>query len=328
MNPQSLSELAERILCILSEHVSITGICPIRHIRLTTTFSRRLPVSLVTTPVIQRPTSSEVSCAHVAMLRSLQLLAHLLVTSLLPRITTATETTVTPGEKTRDLYIMGLYPRSGSWQGGESMLTASLMAVRQINSMPDILPGYRLNIIANDTLVSVGVVVYLYTGECGCGGVFVHRSITGMCDTVPRRTLGLDECDPGIGIKVMFHQLFTPPTKMAIMGDGCSIVSEVTARASHLWNLVQVSYLSVSPALSDKAKFPLFARVTAPDTQTNPVRLLLLQTFGWRRVATIHQSYDLFAAGSPLLSGIVSPVKGCFSSHEPYYLARLAASIH
>ncbi|XP_025097922.1 gamma-aminobutyric acid type B receptor subunit 2-like, partial [Pomacea canaliculata] len=44
------------------------------------------------------------------------------------------------------------------------------------------------------------------------------------------------------------------------------------------------------------AKFPLFARVTAPDTQTNPVRLLLLQTFGWRRVATIHQSYDLFAA--------------------------------
>lgn len=56
--------------------------------------------------------------------------------------------------------------------------------------------------------------------------------------------------------------------------------------------------MSVSPALSDKAKFPLFARVTAPDTQTNPVRLLLLQTFGWRRVATIHQSYDLFAAVS------------------------------
>ena len=48
------------------------------------------------------------------------------------------------------------------------------------------------------------------------------------------------QCNPGLAIKALFEQLYTPPTKLMIVGGGCSVVSEVTARASHLWNLVQV----------------------------------------------------------------------------------------
>ena len=39
---------------------------------------------------------------------------------------------------------------------------------------------------------------------------------------------------------VMYYALYRPPTKVMILGAGCSIASEPTARSSHLWNLVQV----------------------------------------------------------------------------------------
>nr|KAG5705058.1 hypothetical protein BaRGS_018788 [Batillaria attramentaria] len=149
---------------------------------------------------------------------------------------------------------MGLYPWSGGWHGGESLLAATTIGVHVVNNMTDILPGYRLNIIDNDT-----------------------------------------QCDPGLGIKIMFEQLHSPPTKIAILGDGCSIVSEATARASHLWNLVQVSYVAKSPSLSDKALYPKFARTSTPDLMSNPARVHLFRYFAWSRIATIHQSYELFS---------------------------------
>ncbi|KAK7491340.1 hypothetical protein BaRGS_00017441, partial [Batillaria attramentaria] len=103
-------------------------------------------------------------------------------------------------------------------------------------------------------------------------------------------------CDAGVGVKVLFHQLYTPPTKIMILGAACSIVSETIARAAHHWNLVQVSYTSTSPALSDKTQFPKFARVSAPEVVMNPTRVQFLQYFGWSRIATIHQLHPLFAA--------------------------------
>ena len=39
----------------------------------------------------------------------------------------------------------------------------------------------------------------------------------------------------------MYQQLYTDPAKLMILGAGCSTVSQATAQASHLWNLVQVS---------------------------------------------------------------------------------------
>ncbi|XP_070188876.1 gamma-aminobutyric acid type B receptor subunit 1-like [Littorina saxatilis] len=153
----------------------------------------------------------------------------------------------------KDLYLMGLFPFSGPWFGGESLLASTRIAINQVNEM-NALPGYRLQLVHNDT-----------------------------------------KCDPGHGVKALFEQLYAPPTKLMIIGAGCSIVSEATARASHLWNLVQISYASVSPSLSEKTNFPKFARVAAPDTVTNPARVRFFKNLGWSRIATIHQSYELFS---------------------------------
>nr|KAG5702808.1 hypothetical protein BaRGS_001890 [Batillaria attramentaria] len=153
-----------------------------------------------------------------------------------------TPTTESTSETVHDLYLMGLYPWSGPWHGGESLLASSTLAVDVVNNRTDVLPGYRLHIVHDDT------------------------------------------------------KLYTPPTKIMILGAACSIVSETIARAAHHWNLVQVSYTSTSPALSDKTQFPKFARVSAPEVVMNPTRVQFLQYFGWSRIATIHQLHPLFAA--------------------------------
>lgn len=52
-----------------------------------------------------------------------------------------------------DIYIGGLFPFRGSWHGGHALMTAAQMAIDHINMKPDLLPGYRLNMIWNDTQV-------------------------------------------------------------------------------------------------------------------------------------------------------------------------------
>ncbi|XP_046576507.1 gamma-aminobutyric acid type B receptor subunit 1-like [Haliotis rubra] len=154
-----------------------------------------------------------------------------------------------------DLYLLGLFPLEGAWRGGAGQVVAVEMALAEVNAREDILPGYRLNLIWNNT-----------------------------------------KCDPGIGVDIMYKNLISPPTKVMIIGAACSIVSQATAQASHLWNMVQMSYISVSPALSDKTRFPRFFRANTPDVDVNPAIVDIFKQFGWSSIATIHQSYELFSA--------------------------------
>ena len=75
---------------------------------------------------------------------------------------------------------------------------------------------------------------------------------------------------------------------------------------------LQVSYSSGSPSLSDKKSYPLFGRVAASGTVTNPARVSFIRHFGWTRVATIHQSYESFSEVSRQCSATFSKVSGQF----------------
>ncbi|XP_046559273.1 gamma-aminobutyric acid type B receptor subunit 1-like, partial [Haliotis rubra] len=153
-----------------------------------------------------------------------------------------------------DLYILGLFPFEGSWPGGIALLNAVEIGLEQINERADVLPGYRLNLMWNNS-----------------------------------------KCNPGLGVDIMYQHLYSPPTKILILGDGCSGVSEATGQSSHLWNLVQMSYVSVSPSLSDKKRFPRFVRSNSPDVDVNPARVEIFKQFGWSNIATLHQSFELFS---------------------------------
>ncbi|XP_048239750.1 gamma-aminobutyric acid type B receptor subunit 1-like isoform X1 [Haliotis rufescens] len=153
-----------------------------------------------------------------------------------------------------DIYLIGLFPLSGPWNGGQAMLPASQMAVEDINNRSDILPGYRLNINWTDT-----------------------------------------QCDAGLGVKALADAVCQSPTKIMIIGEGCSPVSQAVAQAAYRWNLNQISYVSLSMTLSNKDMYPNFFRVVTSEHASNDARMAIFKHFNWRRVATMHESHHLFS---------------------------------
>lgn len=80
-----------------------------------------------------------------------------------------------------------------------------------------------------------------------------------------------------------------------LLGTACSEVTESLAKIVPYWNIVQVSYGSTSPALSDRREFPLFYRTVAPDSSHNPARIAFIRKFGWDTVTTFSQSEEIYS---------------------------------
>uniref|UniRef100_A0A182LUW1 G-protein coupled receptors family 3 profile domain-containing protein n=1 Tax=Anopheles culicifacies TaxID=139723 RepID=A0A182LUW1_9DIPT len=156
----------------------------------------------------------------------------------------------------REVTILGLFELSSKGgverREGFSELAAAQLAVQHINRR-GLLLGYKLKLITNDT-----------------------------------------KCDPGVGIDRFFHALYTHQSKRIIMvlGSACSEVTESLAKVVPYWNILQVSFGSTSPALSDRREFPLFYRTVAPDSSHHPARIAFLMRFGWDTVATFSQNEE------------------------------------
>ncbi|XP_071522351.1 uncharacterized protein [Panulirus ornatus] len=103
------------------------------------------------------------------------------------------------------------------------------------------------------------------------------------------------KCDSGSGVDAFFHAIYTSQAKMMILlGAACPEVTESLAAVVHYWNVVQVSFGSVSPALSDRSSFPRFIRTVAPDSSHNAARLSFLTHHSWTTVATISENHDMY----------------------------------
>ena len=61
----------------------------------------------------------------------------------------------TPGldRKSRTLYIGGIFPMSGAWAGGMGCRPAVDIALEDINNRKDLLPNFKLKMLANDSEV-------------------------------------------------------------------------------------------------------------------------------------------------------------------------------
>jgi len=57
------------------------------------------------------------------------------------------------GRKTRTLNIGGIFPMSGAWAGGRGCRPAVDIALEDINHRTDLLPQFRLNMLANNSQV-------------------------------------------------------------------------------------------------------------------------------------------------------------------------------
>lgn len=63
--------------------------------------------------------------------------------------------------------------------------------------------------------------------------------------------------------------------------------------------LPQLSYGSSSPALSNRQRFPTFFRTHPSATLHNPTRVKLFEKWGWKKIATIQQTTEVFTSVSP-----------------------------
>ncbi|XP_047002677.1 gamma-aminobutyric acid type B receptor subunit 2 [Schistocerca americana] len=139
----------------------------------------------------------------------------------------------------------------------------------------------------------------------------IEPAVSPLTDIFPKQTAPEDtsrlftlklvmsctHCDPGVGVDAFFHALYTQNSTRTVMllGSACSDVTESLAKVVPYWNIVQVSFGSTSPALSDRKEFPLFYRTVAPDSSHNPARLAFVRGFGWDTVAALSQNEDVYS---------------------------------
>ncbi|XP_072017779.1 gamma-aminobutyric acid type B receptor subunit 1-like [Amphiura filiformis] len=159
------------------------------------------------------------------------------------------------GSGLTSLYIGGIIPYTGkSWAGGKGCLPAAQMALEDVNNRTDILPGYELKMIWNDSA-----------------------------------------CNPGLGTNVFYNLLYNEPIKIIVL-TGCSSVSTPVAEAAKMWNLVVMAFGASSPALSNRDRFPTFFRTHPSATLHNPTRIKLCQEWGWKKIAVIQETQEVFTS--------------------------------
>ncbi|XP_075225700.1 gamma-aminobutyric acid type B receptor subunit 3 [Lycorma delicatula] len=161
-------------------------------------------------------------------------------------------------KKNSEVNILGLFELTtleGDRPEGFSELEAAKLAVKHVNER-HILGNFTLKLLTNDT-----------------------------------------KCDPGVGVDRFFHALYTRPLiRMPILlGSACSEVTESLAKVVPYWNMVQVSFGSTSPVLSDRKEYPLFYRTAAPDTSHNPARIAFVRRFRWDTVTALSQNEDVYS---------------------------------
>ena len=53
----------------------------------------------------------------------------------------------------KDIYVLGLFPLEGPYAGGQAIQPAVEIAIEYVNKNPNMLRGYRLNLIWDNTKV-------------------------------------------------------------------------------------------------------------------------------------------------------------------------------
>ena len=111
------------------------------------------------------------------------------------------------------LSLSGAHQSSGALAGAQA-------ALDEINSRDDLLPGYSLHYTLTDSKVNVAL--YRLIVLAGIATLLLQCNRTAVLDR-------------------LFTQLLHPSQqKVALVGSGCSLATEVTAEISHYYNVTQV----------------------------------------------------------------------------------------
>lgn len=145
------------------------------------------------------------------------------------------------------------------------LIPAALLAIEEINNSSDILTSFFVSLDIRDT----------------------------QCDGAQGKYQLIQSIKPRVGRNV------DPPDNslnLAIMGPGCSAVSQSVAGVAGRWlNISQVSYGYNLPALANRDKFPSFFQTARSIDLTTMSAHSLLSHLNWtNRIAMIYEVSDLF----------------------------------
>ncbi|CAD5116182.1 DgyrCDS5099 [Dimorphilus gyrociliatus] len=103
------------------------------------------------------------------------------------------------------------------------------------------------------------------------------------------------KCDAGRGADAFYDFIYRKPKLMFLVGTKCSEVAKTLAEIVPYWNLLFISYGAISPALSDREKYPTFFRTATVDSSHNDARIQFFKSLNWNTFATIHEDQELYS---------------------------------
>jgi ABC-type branched-subunit amino acid transport system substrate-binding protein len=143
----------------------------------------------------------------------------------------------------KEVRIGGLFPMFHFRAPFQQSMAGFLMAIKEINKDPTILPNSTIKISVRDSKLDVGTtfIESLYLAKDAFGG------------------LGVD----------------------GIIGPATSAESSAAATVLAPSQMVQISYAATSPDLSTKVNYPYFARSCVSDAFQGAALADLVKSYGW-----------------------------------------------
>ena len=92
---------------------------------------------------------------------------------------------------------------------------------------------------------------------------------------------------------------------------------------AHMPVHLQISYGSSSPTLSDRDMFPTFFRTIPSETQSNSARFAFMKSYNWSKVATLHETRNVFT----LVSWLHACTQYFISHHSSFTHHRKATAL-
>ncbi|RDD41741.1 Gamma-aminobutyric acid type B receptor subunit 2 [Trichoplax sp. H2] len=132
------------------------------------------------------------------------------------------------------------------------------------------------------------------------------------------------QCDAGLGLKLLYDQVTTGTTKLAVFGSSCSVVTQQMARITPYYNLIQgllpvmftilgiitaLSYLSSSPTLNSRDDYSTLYRTYPSETSISLARLELCRRYNWKKIAIISESLHVCSKTAQIMSQLAKAKK-------------------
>ena len=169
----------------------------------------------------------------------------------------------------QNLYVLGLYPKSGGGWSQPFVEYSAELALSHIRENGSILSEYQIVIDWKNT-------------KCN-GGVALKEFFDALAKNRSR-------------------------TYLAVFGGGCAVATSEVAAISFRYGLAQIAYASTAPNLGNSELYPKFVRGVPSDLNAVPARARFINQNNWKRVAIINEQDPIFVASSHFMETVLDGI--------------------